>query len=572
MKPFLRRVTTILGSARSDMKATDGGRLPSRRSGTTTSLALLAGAILVSAVLGAGAASLLFGDETEGGEGAQETGLVAPEEGSAEAGFARDMMVHHAQAVQMSEIVRDKTESQEIRTMAADIALTQQAQIGQMQGWLAVWGLPLTGTGPTMEWMGHPKEGRMPGMASPEELGELQGAEPEEADVLFLELMIPHHEAAVPMAEAVLEETEREEVERLAGAIMASQQGEIQLMQGLLNQRGITPEVLSAPIEGHFVGEEPHEGSHPEHQAEPHPEQETSAVTQETATGIVRGAAQGAAAFLVGLASFVALVWLPTSRTVGAGRDATGFFVPCVWVMFGLLLVASVAEISSYAVRASGEPFGLGLLGQAVFDTRVGHVWLVRIVSGFLVAVAATIAARLQRPAYWWWAVGTGAALLETLTLTSHAAAEGILASLADWLHLAAVSVWMGGLLGLALFLLGPLRAMPKKQRTKLCWRAVRRFSRLAILAVMTILVTGLYATLLHVPDVEKLMGTPYGSALMIKLGLAVLLLVAGGINLALDGRRPFGRMVVVELVLAVGIFAATGFLTSLPPADAVSP
>ena len=182
---------------------------------------------------------------------------MAPGEDSAEAGFARDMMVHHAQAVQMAEIVRDKTESAEIRTMASDIALTQQAQIGQMQGWLAVWRLPATGTGPAMSWMGHPTESRMPGMASPEELNDLQKADPEEADALFLQLMIPHHEAAVPMAEAVLEETDRPEVERLAGAIAASQQSEIQLMQGLLNQRGITTEDSSAPEE-HPHGAEGH--------------------------------------------------------------------------------------------------------------------------------------------------------------------------------------------------------------------------------------------------------------------------------------------------------------------------
>ena len=206
---------------------------------------LVVGAVALAAIAGAAVASLFSGDETAG-EGAVETGLMAPAEDSAEAGFARDMMVHHAQAVQMAEIVRDETQSEEIRTMAADIALTQQAQIGQMQGWLAVWGLPATEAGPAMTWMGHPTEGRMPGMASPQELDELQRAAPEEADVLFLQLMIPHHEAAVPMAEAVLEETDRPEVERLAGAIAASQQSEIQMMQGLLNQRGVPAEDSSA--------------------------------------------------------------------------------------------------------------------------------------------------------------------------------------------------------------------------------------------------------------------------------------------------------------------------------------
>lgn len=218
---------------------------------------LVVGAILLSAAAGAALASLLSGGASTG-DGSAEIGLQAPAEDSAEAGFARDMMVHHAQAVQMAEIVRDKTESEEIRIMAADIALTQQAQIGQMQGWLAVWDLPATGREPAMTWMGHPTEGRMPGMASPEELNDLQQASPEEADTLFLQLMIPHHEAALPMAEAVLEETDRPEVERLAGAIAASQLGEIEMMKGLLNQRGVPMEEDSASPDEHSHGADGH--------------------------------------------------------------------------------------------------------------------------------------------------------------------------------------------------------------------------------------------------------------------------------------------------------------------------
>jgi uncharacterized protein (DUF305 family) len=165
-----------------------------------------------------------------------------PGNSSAEAGFARDMSVHHAQAVEMAEIVRDKTDSEQIRTMAADIALTQQAQIGQMQGWLDVWGLPPTGTEPAMSWMGHPTEGRMPGMASPEEINRLRDAPPDEADEMFLRLMIRHHKAALPMARAVLERTDRPEVRRLATAIVSSQKGEIRIMQEMLKSRGGKPE------------------------------------------------------------------------------------------------------------------------------------------------------------------------------------------------------------------------------------------------------------------------------------------------------------------------------------------
>ena len=164
-----------------------------------------------------------------------------PGDGSVEAGFARDMSVHHAQAVEMAGIIRDKTSNEEIEILATDVILTQQGQIGQMQGWLAVWGLSPTGTEPTMSWMGMPTEGRMPGMASPEEVGRLRELPPGEADKEFLRLLITHHRAAIPMAEAAMEGSDRPEVERLAEAISESQQSEMRAMQDLLRRLGGEP-------------------------------------------------------------------------------------------------------------------------------------------------------------------------------------------------------------------------------------------------------------------------------------------------------------------------------------------
>lgn len=169
-------------------------------------------------------------------------GSRTPRDDSAEAGFARDMMVHHAQAVEMAEILRDTSESDEMRTLAADISLTQQAQIGQMQGWLAVWGLPITGTEPQMAWMGHDMDGQMPGMATPKQINTLRNAPPEEAEKQFLRLMIPHHKAALGMSDAVLARTDRPEVQRLAQAIKNSQQSEIRVMQDLLEERSGEPQ------------------------------------------------------------------------------------------------------------------------------------------------------------------------------------------------------------------------------------------------------------------------------------------------------------------------------------------
>ncbi len=217
---------------------------PSRGKQALLLAGLLAGVFLVGAAL----ASFYLG-----------LSYRPPDGDSAEAGFARDMATHHAQAVQMAEIVQRRTESDEIRLLATDIALTQQGQIGQMQGWLAAWRLPQTGDEAPMTWMGHPTEGLMPGMAAPEEISALETMPPDEADKQFLRLMIPHHEAAIPMAEAVLAETDRPEVEQLASAISASQQNEIQVMKDLLRSRGAAP-AEEGPAEG-----APHGGGHADH-------------------------------------------------------------------------------------------------------------------------------------------------------------------------------------------------------------------------------------------------------------------------------------------------------------------
>ena len=197
--------------------------------------------LLTLAVLAAVAVAAIF---------AVYLSMRPPGDGSVEAGFARDMSTHHAQAVEMAGILRDKTEDGRIRTLATDITLTQQAQIGQMRGWLDVWGLSPTATDPAMSWMGHPTEGRMPGMASPEEINRLREASPEDADRLFLRLMIPHHGAAIPMAEAAFEQTSQPEVENLARTMATSQRAEIQVMEDMLRERGTEPPSGSGPYHG----------------------------------------------------------------------------------------------------------------------------------------------------------------------------------------------------------------------------------------------------------------------------------------------------------------------------------
>ncbi len=169
-----------------------------------------------------------------------------PLDGSAEAGFARDMQTHHGQAVQMSLIVVDRTTDPAVRTMAKDIATSQQQQAGQMFAWLQLWGLTPTGSQPPMAWMGSDHHGAtsasgdavpMPGMASDADLQRLGAASGVDAERIYLELMIAHHRGGVEMADAVLSRSDRDEVVTLAGSMKAAQTSEISTMQSMLDTR-----------------------------------------------------------------------------------------------------------------------------------------------------------------------------------------------------------------------------------------------------------------------------------------------------------------------------------------------
>ena len=214
-----------------------------RRWVLTGSTAILAAAVLAAAVI------IWF------------TMPRAPGDDSLEAGFARDMIVHHDQAVTMALQIRDRTTDPVIRALATDIMLTQQNQIGQMLGWLNVWGLSATSAQPPMAWMGQrvpgamgsaatpggtgdmpgmgtpaPAGKMMPGMATPEELVHLAQLSGDAADAEFLRLMIRHHRGAIPMARAALERSGNRALRALTGGILSAQEAEITAMEDLLKR------------------------------------------------------------------------------------------------------------------------------------------------------------------------------------------------------------------------------------------------------------------------------------------------------------------------------------------------
>ncbi|MEV6111707.1 DUF305 domain-containing protein [Streptomyces sp. NPDC052109] len=195
-----------------------------------------------AAVLVAAGAVTYAVAEDSGGAGTKTPGAE-----SADAGFARDMAVHHQQAVEMSYIVRDRTKNAEVRRLAYDIAQTQANQRGMLLGWLDLWGLPKVSAKPPMTWMGMgdmPERGDgslMPGMATNTELKKLQTLNGKQAEILYLQLMTDHHKGGIHMAEGCVAKCTVGVEKRLAQGMVDAQQSELQVMSQMLKERGAKP-------------------------------------------------------------------------------------------------------------------------------------------------------------------------------------------------------------------------------------------------------------------------------------------------------------------------------------------
>jgi len=210
--------------------------------------------------------------------GAFRSEPTTPDSSSVDAGFARDMIVHHDQGVLMAHYAEQNTQDPEIGVMAYDIGYTQTDQIGQMQGWLSLWDLPESTDAPRMSWMSGGHGGHdmgamtpasaapsgasssapagapatsagesplMPGMATNSEIARLQALRGTESDIYFLQLMIRHHQGGQPMMEDAAEHATNPVVRNFAEKMAQSQSAEISVMTQMLAERGAEP--LPAP-------------------------------------------------------------------------------------------------------------------------------------------------------------------------------------------------------------------------------------------------------------------------------------------------------------------------------------
>ncbi|MDW4905764.1 DUF305 domain-containing protein [Streptomyces sp. ADMS] len=144
---------------------------------------------------------------------------------SADISYARKMIEHHAQAIEITELVPKRAESTQVKRLAERIAAAQRPEIAGMQGWLK-------DNGAGEKTTGHSHEA-MPGMATEAQLARLRAAKGKAFDELFLTLMITHHEGAVTMATEVKGQGNNVRVEEMADDVIAQQTTEINRMRGM---------------------------------------------------------------------------------------------------------------------------------------------------------------------------------------------------------------------------------------------------------------------------------------------------------------------------------------------------
>ncbi|MCI0709779.1 MAG: FixH family protein [Chloroflexi bacterium] len=277
----------------------------------------------------------------------------------------------------------------------------------------------------------------------------------------------------------------------------------------------------------------------------------------------------------VGGIGFMLMVWRPA---IGAHGYVTvkkrmmqvvwlGWFLIGITTIFVLLVQAAISSDSSIIGAMSSE-----FLDDVILSTRFGEIWQMRVAAWIVMGAGLILMPRERRAG--WIVLAAGLVITLSNSLNSHAGtAEDEVAGIAnDWLHLTATALWVGGLVQFGLVALLIWRTEQKS--TPLLAELTAHFSNYARIAVLALLITGIYSAWLLVGSVDALTGTQYGELLIIKLLLIMPLLAIAAINLIWTQRnlnagkqiweRHLIGLIGVEIALTVGVLAMVGSMTSV--------
>jgi copper transport protein len=299
-----------------------------------------------------------------------------------------------------------------------------------------------------------------------------------------------------------------------------------------------------------------------------------------------------AAAAVVGGILFAFLVWNPSLHQAQfTWNDFPAYLQFSRNLLLGALAVLAAADVISLFAQV-GQVNGtlMGWPWQPTFatvllDTRFGVIAIARL--GMIFILAGLL---LPRPNRWnrWAGLAIGLLFLFTFSLESHAAGEPqpVLPLLADWIHFAAISAWVGGLLS---FLGGiwVVRKLAPESQTRITSLLIPHFTILAMSSVGVMVLTGIYAAYLRIGTPVALLDTTYGRVMLLKLLTIVPMLGLGGFHFLITtpimrratqqtGGSPrlvrlFHWLLVAETTLGVMVLVIVGVFTTLPPVRAVA-
>ncbi|KQS54605.1 hypothetical protein ASG36_19130 [Geodermatophilus sp. Leaf369] len=185
--------------------------------------ALIAGSVALSACSG--------GTNTATSESSTSVPADAPFN-DADVEFAQMMIPHHEQAVEMADLVADRSTDPDVLDLAARIQAAQGPEIDTLNGWLETWGADSADSADSeMSGMDHSAMG---GMMTEEDMSSLEAASGVQFDRMWLQMMLEHHTGAVGMAQTEIDNGEDPEAIALAQDIKSSQGAEITEMEQLL--------------------------------------------------------------------------------------------------------------------------------------------------------------------------------------------------------------------------------------------------------------------------------------------------------------------------------------------------
>jgi copper resistance protein D len=302
---------------------------------------------------------------------------------------------------------------------------------------------------------------------------------------------------------------------------------------------------------------------------------------------ITRAIHFAATAITTGTLVFQALVAEPALHSGEAVATAVRRQILRVaWVGLAVAAASGAIWILLEAAAMSGLPFSEAITGDVlstvVNETQFGLVFEIRVVLAII--LAACLAYDRLAPARWL-ALASALGLVAAIAWTGHAGSTvgemGPLHLAGDVLHLIASAAWIGSLVPIAL-LLAATQRYRNESWARLARDATQRFSTLGIASVATVLGSGIVNAWILVGSVNGLIATQYGRLLMLKIALFAAMVAFATVNrlwwtpqlasplgsaAQLGALRRLTRNSVIEIALALMIFAIVGLLGTLHPA-----